>query len=164
MQEEPIMIETTLNMHRTTKFKLNIASRKLGISRTRLILFLIQTLINTHDRPVSSFRRLRYQDKDEKGDWHCFHLSVNERDYELIQDVRKFFKMSISLFVALAVETDLKRIMNQIINGEKDTDKYPVSCYSIMRYISPAGEICWKLYWGLPFMETGEARASPGMI
>ncbi len=156
-----MLIETSLNMNRLTRLRLSIASRRLGISRTRLIIFLIQTLINDHDKPVSSFRRLRYQDKDENGNWHCFHLSVNERDYELIQDVRKFFKMSVSLFVAQAVENDLQRIVNQILNGENDTDKYPVSCYSIMRFLSPDGEICWKLYWGLPFVETGEARASP---
>ncbi len=144
------MIETTVNMHMKTRYKLLQASNKTGLCFNRLIRLLLQYSLRDEDNTISSFGRIRYQDRRETKDWTRFHLTLDERDYELLLDVRKFYKVSVSLFLARAIDTILRTLINRILKKSLDLDNYPINCYTIIQATTDNGDVYWKLYWGIP--------------
>ncbi len=144
------MIETTVNLKAGTLLLLGKGSARAGVARNHLIGMVVQARMMQNKEDVSSFRRIRYQERNKNAVWKCFHLRLSERDYELMQDVRKVYKMSVSRFIALAVESHLDIIIQKIRKKLLGPDNYPISCYSFSGYENMHGEIVWRLHWGVP--------------
>jgi hypothetical protein len=144
------MIETTVNFKAGTMLLLGKARVLTGIARNHLIRMAVQEEMVQKKKEVVSFTRIRYQERNKNEMWKRFHLCLTERDYELMQDIRKIYKMSISRFIAMAVESHLKAIIQKIRKKIIGPDNYPITCYSLIGYEGVRGEIIWRIHWGVP--------------
>jgi len=140
-----MLIETTLHIHKNIMMKLDNSAAITGSSRTAFIKLLIQRIMKDNHRMIKSNSRIRYQDRDLKGNWKRINIVFNEYEYEYCLDLRKFFKMSVSLILALAV----LRYLDEIINKDIRTDNYLYRNYVFSRKIID-DVICWQIYWGIP--------------
>jgi hypothetical protein len=137
-------METTLNVHAETLKQISAAARTGGISRSRVIMYLMKRVMDDISKPDYPGRMVRYQKKGSPGDWHIFHLQVKEDDYEYLLDLRRLLKMSVSLILAGAVKKYL---------DEQKSKNFTDNCLFkdyvlVMDTIN--GVICWKLIWGFP--------------
>ena len=148
-KEELMLIESTLYVNKSIQEMLDTASEKIGRTRIYLIKLLMQRVMKDNQRLLQSYARVKYQDRDRKENWHRFHIILNEYEYEYYLDMRKFFKMSVSLILAYAVINYLNDVMNELQKGNNNTDNYLYKNYFFIR--ETINEvICWKAYWGLP--------------
>ncbi len=147
-----MMIQTTINIHKTTLEKITHASLHSGVSRNQLIIRLLKKEMNIVQNNFKHGKRIQYQGRDGAKNWHTFHLQLRPDDYEYFLDLRKLFKMSISRILAIAVAKYLQDIKNKI------TDNYQYRNYIIIKDIID-DVICWKLLWGFP--KTPELLFSP---
>ena len=144
-----MLIETTLHIHKNILEMLNKSSEITGKNRTYLIKLMMQRIMNDNQKLLKSYSRIQYQGRDTKENWHRLHVVVNEYEYEYYQDMRKFFKMSISFILAYAVMRYLEDIISELLNMNKSTDKYFFRNYIFIKE-TVNGAICWQLYWGIP--------------
>ncbi len=140
-----MLIETTLHVHQNTLHELDRVVSLIGESRNSIIKYLIQRIMYDNKRMIKTYARIKYQKRDLKGNWRRVNVVFNEYEYEYCQDLRKLFKMSVSLILAYAVS----RYLNEIINKEKSTDNYWFCNYILVRKIID-NVICWQIYWGIP--------------
>ncbi len=140
-----MMIETTLYVHKSILAQLERGAAVTGKSRTVLIKLLIQRVMRSNRTFLKSSTAVKYQESDEKGSWHRLHLAMNEYEYEYCLDMRKFYKMSVSLILAYAV----RMYLDEILGKGNSTDNYRFINYLFTREIVD-GIICWRTYWGIP--------------
>jgi hypothetical protein len=148
-EEEIMLIESTIYINKSVLEMLYKGSEKIGRSKTSIIKLLMQRVMRENQRLLQSYSRVKYQERDIKENWHRFHIVLNEYEYEYYLDMRKFFKMSVSFILAFAVRSYLNDIVNELINGNKNTDNYLYRNYIfVKKTINEV--ICWKTYWGIP--------------
>ena len=140
-----MLIETTLHVHKSILDRLDNSVAITGLSRTSTIRLLIQRIMKDNQRMIKTNTRIKYQERDLKENWYRIHIVLNEYEYEYYLDMRKFFKMSVSLILAYAVLEYLDELLKQNIN----TDKY---CYKNYLFIKKTFNniILWQIYWGIP--------------
>jgi hypothetical protein len=139
-----MFIETTINIGKPSLEKINRTSLLSGKSRTEIIIMLIKHVMRDSRKQVRCGRRVQYQDRKDESTWHIFHLQLRPDDYEYFLDLRKLFKMSVSLILARAVEKYINKLM-----AEKFTDNYQYKNYFIVRDVMD-NVIFWTLIWGYP--------------
>ena len=140
-----MLIETTFHVHRNILEKLNNAALRSGKARTSIIKLIMQRMMQNNQRMIKGNSRIQYQKRDLKEKWNRIHIALNEYEYEYYQDIRKFFKMSISLILAYAVLQYLDEVLKEDIN----TDKYLFRHYALIKKVFE-GTTCWQIYWGIP--------------
>jgi hypothetical protein len=140
-----MLIATTLHVHKTILTKLDETAIVIGISRNAIIKLLIQKIMKDNHRMIKVNTRVRYQEKDQKENWKRINIVFNEYEYEYCLDLRKFFKMSVSYILALAV----LRYMDEILRKGESTNNYCFCNYVFTRKITD-NVICWQIYWGIP--------------
>ncbi|MBN2160451.1 MAG: hypothetical protein JW807_13740 [Spirochaetes bacterium] len=139
------MIETTLYLRNYQRTRLLEAVVTTGQPRGRIISALMKKIAGDHGKLIRSWSRVKYQDRSgEKG--REFHVTLKPDEYEFFQDLRKFFKRSVSGLVADAVDKYLDEVIEEIT---KETDNYWYSNYALSSIIID-GVVCWILYWGIP--------------
>jgi hypothetical protein len=143
------MIETTVCLHRENRKIIDQAAARTGLSLKQIISLLIRESL-PFDKKNFSFSRIRYQPRKEESDWGRFHLNLCESDYELLLDVRKVRKISVSLFLAEAIELFLEKVVQKILNQLNGPDNYPASSYTIINGRTMQGDMYWKIIWGIP--------------
>jgi hypothetical protein len=137
-------METTLNIHTKISEQITMASRLMGISRSTVIVILVKKVMDDISNPGQPGRLVQYQTRRKQDEWHTFHLSVREDDYEYFLDLRKLLKMSVSLILAYAV----KKFLDTIIK-RNCTDNNRYKNYIIAKeFIDDI--VCWKFIWGFP--------------
>ncbi|MCP4134380.1 MAG: hypothetical protein GY754_25630 [bacterium] len=145
-----MIIQTTINFRVPVLDLVNDAAASLGISRSRVIIKLLKMVMNEKDFPVEMGRAVLYQcDDPDPDNWHKFHISFQEDEFEFFLDLRKLMKRSVSAIVAYAVEEYLNIILGLTPEDPGRTDNYLFRHY----VISPSevhGVISWQLFWGLP--------------
>ncbi len=139
-------IETTININPYVLGMISKAVLLTGQSKNNIISSLMHRLGDDHDKLIATWMRVRYQKRNEKGDWHHLHLTLRYDEYEFFLDLRKVFKFSVSCLVAYAVEKYLEEILNKILKG---ADNYRYKNYMLQRVIVD-DVICWILSWGIP--------------
>ena len=144
-----MLIETTLHIHKSILEMLNKSSEITGENRTFLVKLLMQRAMNDNQKLLKSYSRIQYQRRDVKENWHRLHVVVNEYEYEYYQDMRKFFKMSISFILAYAVIRYMDDIVNELLGRNKSSDKYYFRNYVFVKETKD-GITCWQIYWGIP--------------
>ena len=145
-----MIIETTLYVRKGTLARLSQASEKIGRSRTSLLVLLLKRTMKDSYRLVQSNRPVRYQKKSQSQDWHRLHIRLKEYEYEYCLDMRKFFKMSVSLIIAYAVSKYLDELIYMLSDTKIITDNYHYKSYLLIREVVDSA-ICWKIYWGIPY-------------
>ena len=140
-----MLIETTIYVHKRILEMLNKRAEITGKSRTFIIKLLMQRVMSDNQKMIKSYSRIKYQERDVKENWHRFHVSMNEYEYEYYLDMRKFFKMSVSFILAYAV----MRYLDEVLKRNKSADNYCYQNYIFMKEVVN-GIICWQIYWGIP--------------
>jgi predicted DsbA family dithiol-disulfide isomerase len=141
-------IETTLNVHQDVLSQLIEASMMTMRSMSSIMAMVLHR-ITVDSRIMSrSFKRIQYQNRDRENNWKTVHVVVDSATYEYFLDMRKVFKMSVSLLLAIAVSKYLKDITNDLCNN-KDTDNYLCRSYLISKKVID-GVPCFYIYWGIP--------------
>lgn len=137
-------METTLIIDKNILAEISVAAKSHGISRSGMIIYLIKKIMDYIPDPDRLGRMVQYQERKGKDNWHTFHLYLREDDYEYFLDLRKLFKMSVSLILAFAV----KKFLNRSI-GKINTDNYTYRNYVVIRELIN-GIVSWRLLWGWP--------------
>jgi len=141
------MIETTVNIRDDLLEKLNISSGKMNISRSGLISVLLLRYMDSHRAGDRVFQRLKYQSRDTGCPLSPASLCLREDFYERWCDVRKAFKLSASLVVALAVELYLDKIINEYYLEDQPFNNG--NMYVIESYYDGSVN-SYYISWGLP--------------
>jgi len=142
-------IKTTINMNKRIIKELNQASSTLKLSRTKIIRLLIKQFLEDQNRVEILNSTVKYQERDSESQWSKFHITLREDEYELCLDLRKVYKMSLSLIIALAIDRHLKNIF--IVNQrspEEIYDKYLFHNY-YFSFTSQNGVRKIQIYWGI---------------
>lgn len=148
-KEDIMLIESTLYVNKSILEMLDKGSEKIGRTRIYIIKLLMQRVMRDNQKLLQSYSRVKYQERDQKENWHRLHIILNEYEYEYYLDMRKFYKMSVSLILAYAVMNYLNDIVNELLKGNNNTDNYYYRNYFFIK--NTINEvICWKAYWGLP--------------
>jgi hypothetical protein len=140
-----MLIETTLHVHKSILDKLDMGAEISKRSRTFIIKLLIQRIMKDNQRMIKTCSRIKYQERDVRENWSRVNIVFNEYEYEYCQDLRKFFKMSVSLILAYAV----LRYLDEVLKWNESTDKYFYKSYILIKNTYD-GAICWQIYWGIP--------------
>ena len=144
-----MLIETTINTHKSVLKLLSDGAARTSRSRTFMIKLLMQRVMNDNQRMLKSYSRIKYQARDDKENWYLVHLVLNEYEYEYYLDMRKFFKMSVSYILAYAVKRYLGEIIDELLDMNKNTDNYLYRNYILITK-TINNVICWQIYWGIP--------------
>ncbi|MBP7737304.1 MAG: hypothetical protein KA369_15095 [Spirochaetes bacterium] len=142
-------IQTTINMSKRTMDELNQASITLQLSRTNIIRLLIKQFLEDQNEVEILKSPVKYQERDSVSQWAKFHITLREDEYELCLDLRKVYKMSLSLIIALAISKYLKNI-HFLINHkstEEITDNYLFHNY-YFSFNLKNGVRKIQIYWG----------------
>lgn len=137
-------METTINIHVELLDRITREARNRKISRSKMIVALLEMMMEDRSQPPRFGRPVQYQAKKKPEEWRNFHITLMEDQYEYFQDLRKLFKMSVSLIIAIAARDYLENPQVKII-----TDNYLFNSYLVVREIVDS-VICWRLYWGYP--------------
>ena len=141
-------IETTLNVHQDILSQLFEASVITMKSMSSIIAMVLHRITVDNCVVSRSFKRVQYQERDRENDWKTVHVVVDSATYEYFLDMRKLFKMSVSLLLAIAVSKYLEDIINDLCNN-KNTDNYLCRNYIISKKVID-GVSCFYIYWGIP--------------
>lgn len=121
-----------------------MVSESWGIKRSELIMKLVKEMMNSIPDTEQMGNLIRYQERSGPESWRRVHLQVRMDEYEYLLDLRKFFKMSVSLIVAYAVKKYLNKITKNL-----NTDNYQFKNYVVIREVVD-NIISWRIYWGYP--------------
>jgi hypothetical protein len=141
-------IETTLNVHQDVLSQLIETSMMTMRSMSSIMAMVLHRITVDSCIMSRSFKRIQYQKRDRENNWKTVHVVVDSATYEYFLDMRKVFKMSVSLLLAIAVSKYLKDIINDLCNN-KDTDNYLCRSYLISKKVID-GVSCFYIYWGIP--------------
>ncbi|MCP4138192.1 MAG: hypothetical protein GY754_44935 [bacterium] len=145
-----MIIKTTINFRVPVLEKINEAAVLLGISRTKIIIKLLKMVMNEKNFSATMCRAVQYQlDDPDPDNWHKFHISFQEDDFEFFVDLRKFLKKSVSAIVGYAVEEYLDIILGLAPEDPEKSDKYLFRHY-VISSSEVHGVISWQIFWGLP--------------
>lgn len=141
-----MIMHTTINISRDAREVIGKTSVMLGITRSALISSLAHYAGKKIRRYPGMGERVRYQSSRPEKEWSRLHLSLQKDEYEYCIDLRKVFKMSVSCFIAFAIEhylDDLIRLMRE------RTDNYRYHNYAMMSF-NIENVMCQVYYWGIP--------------
>ncbi len=133
------------------------AEEKTKCSKEALIVQSMRKVMRNYEIYERGDGRIEYQKRfDEKtGEIikkRRVKMVINEREYNYFQDMRKFFRRSISLVIAIAVRTYLAEVIEEILKNDAEgvhPDTYPFECYAIMgKCIENIPT--WRIWWGVP--------------
>jgi hypothetical protein len=153
-------METTINIHCEIFDRIATLSKSWRISRSELIMMLVREMMNSIPDTELIGKMVRYQEQMGPESWRKLHLQVRMDEYEYLLDLRKLFKMSVSLIVAFALKK--YKIMKKTI-----PDNYQFKNYVVIREVVD-NIISWRIYWGYPrtlkhLLPPPEAKASGGL-
>ena len=117
--EGKMVIETTINISDKNKNILNNYAQKLNINVNTLIIKLLGYYLNNQAGKYTTFKRLKYQKKEEGTIWRTLHIWLSSDFYEKCLDLRKFHKFSLSNILSQAINLYLEKISNS------QYDNYP---------------------------------------
>ncbi len=143
-----MIIKTTLYIHNNILRRIHKFVGKNKKLRSNLIISLLKRAMRDNKKMIKGFMSVKYQQKDSANEWNIIHIAFKEDDYEYFIDMRKLYKMSVSLILAYAVRKYLFQMMTKEM-GRFMSDNYYPRNYLLSRYII-GGIICWKLHWGFP--------------
>jgi hypothetical protein len=151
LEEITVAIKTTININTTILQRIKNVSMRTGKPQGKIILMLLKRAMLGNQIDIKLNVAVKYQIRDPLKQWHIFHIEYQEDVYEFCQDMRKFFKLSVSMILAIAVEHYLDEILDDYKRNKlfRISDNYPYSGY-IFNKEHLDGAILWKFTWGIP--------------
>ncbi|MCP4134916.1 MAG: hypothetical protein GY754_28335 [bacterium] len=143
-------INTTIHINIELLGKLEAASEQLKMSRSDIIILLLNRVMDKKEIPIEMFKQIKYQFRDLASNWKRIHVYPEAHDYEMWLDLRKILKRSVSLVLAIAINEHLDQLVNELSAAEvpENPDSYP------NRYLFLARDSCgiqkFVIYWGFP--------------
>ena len=119
----------------------------MDISRSRLVSLLIMKFMDENQPADRLFKKLRYQDRDDDAEFTTKSLYLREDVYEMWGDLRKVYKLTASLVIALAINLYL----NEIMNGKQPFNYGQF--YALLSGYSGKSYIHTRI-WGMPEEKT----------
>ncbi len=156
-QEGMMNIKTTYVMCDEVIGLLAEAEEKTKYQKEELLVKAMRKMMKDYERYERDAGRIEYQKRfdEETGEQiikHRVKMRLLIREYNYFQDMRKFFRRSISLVMAIAVYTYLAEIVEKILQKDYEAlhaDNYPFECYAIMgKCIENIPT--WRIWWGVP--------------
>lgn len=141
-------IRTSLNMHITTKEKINNAASRLNKTKKEIIVLLLYCIVKDFKKNHVIFKSVSYQASDSEENWAPFQIRLKEVDYEFFTDFRNFYKMSVSLLLALATEKYLPRLEN--LDDDENVHNYVENSGYRVTYSANSEEVTWITTWEHP--------------
>ncbi len=145
------MIKTTYVMKHDVREALDRAMVRTGLGRDELLVLAVEKTLQNHTEHEEEEGSIVYQERSPVGTKSRGHVKLGKMEYEFFQDMRKFFKKSISFIIAISIVRYLDVVVQNIINGKKceKKDNYPEYKYTILKKCIET-DVFWLIYWGLP--------------
>jgi len=137
-------IETTICTKKETLEKLSTISKKRNTSKSAIIREIILLLSKKQVKFIKRRFSTAYQAKN-MGAYNKVHIYLNESFYEHALDLRRFYRASLSLLIAEAIEL----LYNELLCGHSNTDNYPGLMHTMIYYETKKSMV-WKHIWGEP--------------
>ncbi|HNR86805.1 MAG TPA: hypothetical protein PKM65_00525 [Spirochaetota bacterium] len=141
-------IRTTAHLHLSTLALIDSARKKTRQRRNDIIIALLTRAMTDPRMETVLGRAIRYQDRDRKECWRTIHVRFSEDEADYFSDLRNFFKLSISLIIAIAARRYLSEMLNAT-GSQSRVDNYPFQNYVLSRETID-GLTYWKICWGFP--------------
>ncbi len=150
-------IDTTYVMCEDVIALLDEAEETTKKPREELLVIAMRMMLKDYEVYLRMDGRIEYQKRvdeetGEKIKKHRVKMKPTIREYDYYQDMRKLFRRSISLVMAIAVRTYLATIVEAIVSKTADTvlaDTYPFENYAIFwKRLGHAPT--FRIWWGLP--------------
>ncbi len=150
-------IDTTYVMCEDVIALLDEAEEKTKRQKEELLVLAMRMMLKDSENYYRPDGRIEYQKRidtetGEKITKHRVKMRLTHREYDYYQDMRKIFRRSISLVMAIAVRNYLAIIVEAIVNKTAKTvlaDTYQFENYAIF-----INRICYapsfRIWWGLP--------------
>ncbi len=149
------MIKTTYMMTKEVVQMLQEAEKRTGWAMIDLIIALMRYAMRHHAKYEREHGRIEYQKRFDKAGIPIPKLRVkvkmDEREYDYFNDMRRFFRRSISHVIAIAVLEYLPALLELIESGayDEEVESYPYkSCAIYDKCIEEA--TVFHIWWGLP--------------
>ena len=149
-------LKTTCNI-RKSQYKLILSSatdRNATISQ--LVNLLLKRALSKHELKVLTSKTVLYQSRllNAGDSWHCFPVILEDGVYERCLDLRNVNKVSVSLFLSLAIDLYLKSVITDI----EIKRSYNYSNYYKVLFIKE-GDYCQIIHtWGEQRLEKGKNK------
>lgn len=141
-----MFIDTTIYLHVDTMERFSRINRKSGLTIQQIVSRLLGFIADEEMMKPVVWARIRYQDRDRRGNWRRKHLLLTPAEYELLLDLKKVYKSSGSRIIAFALKKYLEELEAP---SKKNTDNYRISSYVFSRFVID-GVVCFAQYWGIP--------------
>lgn len=82
-------METTINIHVDLLNRITREARSRKISRSKMIVSLLEMIMEKPSHPLRFGRLVQYQEKRKPEEWHTFHITLMEDENEYFQDLKK---------------------------------------------------------------------------
>ena len=155
MREE-LNHHTTFNIEHSTMETLRLLAEMKNISVSDAIKMLLKLVSEEMEYTETPKRLIEYQRLPSGGEWKTFHIRLTYEEVEHFEDMRNFFKKSVSFLIACAVEQYGNLLLNVLPQQtDKGWDKNLFPHYSSGRKVV-SGEEIFIISWGKPtkFLET----------
>ena len=164
-------MDTKVNMDVKIYEEITQVAEKLEISRSEVINRVVKYFEKDHRKKLRMYGNVMYQKtyndinipkngeivfcEVEKRVFKQFHLSLNEIEFEVFTDMRKFFKMSVSLIIAESVRLYLNLLLKHDIDscmGKKMLDNSPVILFPGRSFFWESTNFGYRfiIEWGYP--------------
>ncbi|MBN1533926.1 MAG: hypothetical protein JXA20_14750 [Spirochaetes bacterium] len=124
--------------------KIRMISVLSRLSKSDVVIRLLRMSLKRSSLRARYSMTVEYQKRSASGRWQCLHVSIRPREYEYFTDIRKFCKMSVSLFISCAVDEYMKNM-----NEYKIMDNYLFLNHMLV-VETIQNVTTWKIYWGKP--------------
>lgn len=126
--------------------KLDHASVRTGRTRRDIVSALMNYIAKTGQFKVSVSGSVRYQKRIDDCRWNCFHIRLEQDEYDFFYDLKKVMKMSVSFVISWAIENFLDKFLIKVTIGN---DNYRYMNYAMYNVI--IGDVFHIiLCWGIP--------------
>lgn len=141
-------VHTTLHLDAKIAEMLDEQAAKHGISRSQMILMLIQKLMQQCEKLSTSSHSIRYQKKNSTTQWRRVHIKLDLKNYFFLIEMRCFYKFSASALISMA--------LNDIIKNQNKINRIKVYDYlrdnyfdhgSKLLYNKENMSINWHIIW-----------------
>lgn len=145
---EAARIHTTINLSQSQAALLNETAVRLRMKRTKLVVLLMQKMMEHFKHLKRNLGSVKYQKSTEDG-WKTVHVFYEETEYEVCIDMRKFCKWSVSALIAMALNLYIDELIEMGSKKIKEhCDKNYIYHYHLSRKVYK-NNICWHITWKL---------------
>ena len=135
-----INIDSCVNITDNNLKLLEKSAKQLNISRNDLVVKLFIAYLSHQKNKYKVFSRVKYQKKNEHEKWRSTHVWFSQEFYEKCQNIRVFYKLSISFILAESIQLFLEKILR----GSTDNYTHTYICFFTKLNNCPVFTILWE--------------------